>query len=221
MATGKHLMIAACGVACCLLTIDEASAVPIRFEPGATTVAVGDSLLVDIVISELAGEIVSAYDLDVLYDPGILTATDVIFTPLLGAFDPDPFLTEVFNDFDLSVPGTVDFAQLSFLLDSDLLSLQAGAAGTFTLATIVFDAAASGSSTLQIVLDAFNDVKGLDAAVLPTTTSPGTVTVEEVVQVSEPPVLWLMLAPLGVIAALRRWARADAWRNPTDRRTAA
>lgn len=196
MATGKHVMIAACLIVGSVMTIDEASAVPIRFEPGAATVAVGDAFLVDVVVFGLAGEIVSAYDLDVLYDPGILAATGVIFTPLLG----DPSLFQVFNDFDLSVPGTVDFAQLSLLPDADLLALQA--AGTFTLATIAFDASTAGVSTLEIVFDALNDVKGLNGAILPTTASPGAVTVQPLA-VSEPSALWLMLVSLAVIVVVR------------------
>lgn len=200
MAIGKYVTIATCLVIGCLALLDDAAAVPIRFEPGATTVAAGDSFLVDVVISDLGGEIVSTYDLDVLYDASILAASDVIFTPLLG----NPELFEVFNDLDLSVPGTADFAQLSLLPDADLLALQA--AGTFTLATIAFDAVAPGTSTLEFFLDPVNDFKGLDAAILPITTTPGTVTVEAAVAVSEPSTLWLMLIPLAVMALARRGA---------------
>ena len=57
----------------------HAFAAAIGFAPASQTAGVGDSLSVDIVISDLAGEIVSAYDLDVTYDASVLSATAVSF----------------------------------------------------------------------------------------------------------------------------------------------
>ena len=176
------------------LLASEASALPIQFNPGAVTVSVGDAFAVDIVVSGLGPEIVSAYDLDILYDATTLAATGVTFTSLLG----DELLFEVFNAFDISTPGLVDLAQLSLLWDSDLQALQT--ANTLTLATISFSALAVGTSALDFLFNPpFNDVKGLNAAVLEMTPTSGRVTV---VAVSEPPVAWLMLLSLTLL--LRR-----------------
>ena len=115
----KFALLGIVAMALCLLPF-SATAITIGFSPASQTVEVGDTVLVDVVISDLAGEIVSAYDLDVTYDASILSATDVTFGTFLG----DEFFFEVFNDFDLSVPGVVDFAQLSLLSDFELAALQ-------------------------------------------------------------------------------------------------
>ena len=119
-------------------------------------VGLGTSITVDIEISGLtaAGEIVSAFDLDVLYDPTILSATNVTFGPFLG----DPFL-DLLTGFSFPGPGVVDFAALSFLFDSELATLQSD---TFVLASLSFDTIGVGTSSLTLVLDAINDVKGFD-----------------------------------------------------------
>ena len=151
--TFQNLIVAALS----LFVVGTASAATIGFSPASQTVAVGDFLSVDLVISDLGGEIVSAYDLDVVYDASILSAVSVSFGPLLG----DELLFEVFNDYDLSVPGLVDLAQLSLLSDAQLLALQGG--DSFVLATLGFDAVGLGTSSLDFVFDAFNDIKGMNA----------------------------------------------------------
>ncbi len=148
----RNLIVAALS----LFVVGAASAATIGFSPASQTVAVGDSLAVDLVISDLDGEIVSAYDLDVTYDASILSATNVTFGPFLG----DEFFFEVFNDFDLSGPGVVDLAQLSLLSDFELALMQPD---SFVLATLEFDAVGLGTSSLDFVFDAPNGIQGRDA----------------------------------------------------------
>ena len=88
------------GVTCLILfasfvPFGSASAVIIGFSPDSSTFNVGDTFDVDVVISDLAGEIVTTYDLDVLYDETMLLATNVQFSTSLG----DEFFFEVFNVF--------------------------------------------------------------------------------------------------------------------------
>lgn len=154
-----------------LLLPGAAGAISIALDPAAQSVEVGDAVSVDVVFSGLGGEVVSAYDLDVTYDPGVLAATDVVFTTQLG----DELFFEAFNGFDLSAPGLVDLAQLSFLTDDELFALQGG--DTVTVATLEFQAVANGTTALDFVFDAFNDVKGRDAAVLPLDATPASVEV--------------------------------------------
>jgi hypothetical protein len=145
----------------CLLGAGVASAATIGFVPGAdVTAGLGDNVTVDIVISDLGGEIVSAYDLDVLYDATMLTPTSVDFTDELG----NVVAGEALVDWDVPTPGVLDLASLSLLWDPALVALQDG--DTVTLATIGFQGIAAGTSQLSLVFDEFNDVKGLRATPL-------------------------------------------------------
>jgi hypothetical protein len=145
----------------------SAHAAMIGFSPVSQTVEVGDTLSVAIVVSDLGGEIVSAYDLDVTYDTSILLATDVTFGSLLG----DESFFEVFNDFDLSAPGVVDFAQLSLLSDFELMSMQPD---SFVLAAIEFQAIGAGTSSLDFVEPL--DIVGLGASIIDVDPVSGSVT---------------------------------------------
>lgn len=173
--TSSHGLVAAVFALGLLLLPAGAGAVSIGLDPAAQSVQPGDAVSVDVVFSDLGGEIISTYDLDVIFDPGVLVATDVLFTTQLG--DPDAlFFPEVFSDFDLSTSGLVDLSQLSLLDDDMLFALQGGE--TVTVATIAFQALGAGTTDLEFVFDAVNDVKGRDAAVLPIDPSGASVTVE-------------------------------------------
>jgi len=135
---------------------------------------------VDIVVSGLpTGEIVSAFDLDVLYNPlevqpvvdGV-TGNYVDFGPWLG----DPLLLEALTDscpgpcnlgFNTPISGVVDLAEVSLLLNADLVALQSGLGGSFTLATLNFQYIPDDGGLPGYALSwtAGNDVKGLDPSV--------------------------------------------------------
>ncbi len=139
----------------------NAQAVSLNFVPSSQTVGIGMPVSVDVQISGLgtAGEIVSAFDLDVTYNPAVLAATNVTFGPFLG----DPFFFEALTDFNLSTAGIVDFSELSLLFDFELESLQPD---TFVLASLDFDAIGAGTSGLSFILDSINDFKGLNGEIL-------------------------------------------------------
>ncbi len=152
-----------CGVAVLigLLNVASAGAIGLTVTPPSQNVGLGNSASVDIVVSDLGIEIVSAFDLDLLYDSAILGATDVVFGPHLGPFS--------LPSEDLSTTGVVDFAEVSFESDAYLAANQPD---EFTLATIFFDAMGFGTSPLILVVDMpgdnplINDVKGLEVGVL-------------------------------------------------------
>jgi hypothetical protein len=148
-----------------------AAAVGIGLDPSMQSVALGDAPEVDVFFSDLGGEIVSAYDLDITYDPAVLDPVEVAFTTALG----DELFFEVLSDSDLSSPGIVDLAQLSLLPDDVLAALQT--ADPLVVATVRFDAVGAGTSDLGFVFDAFNDVKGRDAAILPLEATGASITV--------------------------------------------
>jgi len=176
------------------LYMGPSSAVSLNFSPSTTTVNVGDSFDIAVVISDLyaadnSREIVSAFDLDVLYDPAVLNATGITFGLSLG----DEFFFEVFNDAIFS-PGRIDFAALSLLDVADLLVLQPD--DSFTLATLSFDAIGLGISSLTFDPVEFPgvDVKGYDPFTpfdLSASTGQGSVTVVPV-----PGALILMISGL-------------------------
>jgi hypothetical protein len=153
------------------LSVLNANAATIGFSPSSSSVGVGDPVSVDIVVSGLGGEIVSAYDLDVLYDDSIVSATGVSLSSALG----DEGLFEAFYASSLATSGVIDFAGLSLLSDASLLALQGG--DSVVLATIEFSAIADGTTALSFNFDAFNDMKGAGAAVLDLSVNPGRINV--------------------------------------------
>lgn len=177
-----------------LFCSSQVSAITISFEPVDTTVNVGDSVDVDVVISGLAdaNEIVSTYDLFIGYDASVLTASNVTFGPYL-----DDFLFPSIQFTDFSNPGSLEFGEISFLSDYELEAIQPG---SFTLATLTFDTITSGFSDLIFephpLFDVI-DVKGRDALILDLTADAGGITViEPTVSVPEPESLMLLLIGL-------------------------
>jgi hypothetical protein len=156
---------------CIVAFAPPAAAIGIGFDPDLQSVELGDAAAVDLVFSDLGGEIVSAYDLDITYDASVLDATGVVFTTALG----EEAFFEVFDDFDVSAPGLVDLAQLSLLPDPVLAVVQGGA--EVMVATILFEAVGVGTTDLAFSFDEFNDVKGRDGAVLPIVAGDGSVSV--------------------------------------------
>lgn len=147
-----------------LMFCGSVSAITIGFSPDSESVLVGESFDVDVYVSGLsaAGDVVSAFDLDVAYDESLLSATGVQFTDNLG-------MTSFFEAFvfsDLTLPGIVNFAELSLLPDAELLSLQPD--DSVLIASLSFTAIADGISELFFVPDSVFgiDVKGNNADIL-------------------------------------------------------
>lgn len=118
-------------------------------------VANGTDFDVDVTVSNLGGDIVSTYDLDVSYDDTALTFVDLAFSAALGG----PL--DVSEGFDDTLAGLVDLFSVSFLTDADLLVMQGG--DSVTLATLTFTG--NDFSSLAFVNwgtngNVTNDVKG-------------------------------------------------------------
>jgi len=115
----------------------------------------GTDFDVDVIVSNLGGDIVAAYDLDVSYDDTALTFVDLAFSGALGG----PL--DAIEDFDGTLAGLVDLASISFLSDAALLVQQGG--DSVTLATLTFTG--NDFSSLAFVNwgtngNVTNDVKG-------------------------------------------------------------
>jgi len=106
--------------------------------------------IVDIVVSDLSGEAIAAYDIDLVFDGATFAVLDVTFSAKLGDF----FTGETRQYWDWA-GGVVDLREDSFLSDDELSALQQG--NDFTLLSILFDGDVSNAS-FSFNWDAFNDV---------------------------------------------------------------
>lgn len=180
------------------------TAVPVLgFSPGSPlNVTANQPLSVDVLISGLAGQVVSAYDVDVLYPPELLTPTDIVFDGFLG----DAGLFQVLESptGGSTTPGVVDFAALSLLSDAELRGLQAPNSG-LRLATLNFLGVADGTANFQFGFDPGNDVKCDNNSVC-------------IAAIPEPEIYAMFLAGLGLVGWARRWRSVPGLRPTPPRR---
>lgn len=203
----RVIAIAAAG----LVAQGAAQAAPVlSLVPGAATVAVGDTVTVDLVISGLTSvsEIVSGFDLDVFYDPavlnGLLLSTN--FAPF--GLNPQPLFSQ-----DLVAPGHIEFTLVSLQDDAALAALQGD---SIVLSSITFSGVADGFSnvTYGADLDFERNVVGRRAVSLNQATTGTCIAVGTgACQVPEPASYALVLLALGGALApsvLRRRAKQSA-----------
>ncbi|WP_375751166.1 hypothetical protein [Vibrio sp. HN007] len=182
-----------------LLFACNANAVFLSLSPSSTFAETGDSVTLDLMIGGLGAggpESVGDFDLDLHYDPGTISVDSFSLTSLLG----DVFLGEAL---DLSLGddgfGTLSLSLVSFLFDFELDALQPD---SFSLAEIMFsvDALPLDSSTEVAIGPIFGLGNAFGDPLLIDGTS--NAIIHNRSQISEPPMLWLML-PL-VLILLRR-----------------
>lgn len=143
----------------------------VAFTPSATTIPVTGTLTLTITAPGLEGvaptQIVSAFDLDILYNPAVLQLTGVAF---------GPSLTPSLQRSSIATPGVADLVEVS--LQSDAL-LQQVQPDTVVIATLTFTAIGQGASTIALGADLHfgRDVKGLGAQVLPVALAGATATI--------------------------------------------
>jgi hypothetical protein len=172
-------------------------AIPIvSIEPPSQKAEPGQSLSVDVLISDVAD--LYAFEFDLVFDPAILAAAGVTE----GSFLPNSGTT-------VFIPGIIDNSggTISAIADS-LIGPIPGVTGTGTLATVLFDALAPGTGTLSL-----SSVILLSStlALIDSSTVNGTVNVQPA-EVAEPASCALLsTAFLGVVALSWgwRWRRRD------------
>ena len=183
---------------CLILALSLGAVTPgqaalVSLSPTAPTVSAGDTFTVDLQVSSLgAGNAVGAYDIDLGFDPGLLSLTGVFFGSGLDVLGLGSL------QFSTSGVGQVNLFELSLDTAGDLIALQPG---TFVLATLNFFAVAPGTSAITLSLNALGDAYG-DA--LPASLVAGSVMIAANASVPEPATYALVALALFVIVGVQR-----------------
>ena len=141
----------------CLLGGVAQAAPVVSFNPSVTNAMPGDTVFVDVNISGLGTELVSAFDLNIYFDPATLTGVGYVLGSGLGA--------PLALDLSVILVNSFDLFWDSFLDDGTLAAAQTP--GGFTVVTLEFSALAPGVSQIAFGLGANErDIVGLDAQLL-------------------------------------------------------
>jgi len=149
-----------------------ALAISVTVQGTPATVVAGDNFSVDVVVTDIVDEIITAWDIDVSFDDALLS--NVVFTFPVALFgDADTILDASFG------VGLTDAFLVSLLSDADLRALQCPGdvcSPTLTLATLSFVADADGVPLISLVnWGLANDIKCADnrQCYPPTVAEPG------------------------------------------------
>ena len=146
------------GLAAGLLLVGAkpAQAISVEVQGVPATVTVGENFNVDIVVTGIVDQIITAWDIDVAFDPALLSngVITINWDPFGGA---DTILDAAFG------VGLTDAFLVSLLSDAELRALQCPGdvcGPTLTLATLGFSALADGVPVIDLVnWGLANDVK--------------------------------------------------------------
>jgi hypothetical protein len=171
----------------------RATLITVDLIPSSFTVTSGQALSTDVFVSGLGASSppsVGSFDVTVIFDPTLLTATGLTFGPFLGSVGSGEVLVS-----STTVPGKISVAAVSLLTPAELDALQPA---SFSLASLSFVASASGSTALNISSKIVGDAFGDDLVV------------------PEPRTFLLLSVGLG--AALLRKRLFRTWRGSDDHR---
>ena len=184
------------------LNIGQAFSATVSLIPGSGAVTVGDTLTLDVLLTDAIPGDVSAFDLDILYDMTLFAAPDVTYGTSLGG-PLDSFPTET------PFTGGVNIFEFSFIFDPfDLLILQDPSIhptdgplppGTIFLASLSFLAMAEGVGSFDVDI---LEITGFFGS--PTPADPGPPAMVGVSPIPLPGALWLMITGLMGIGAMAR-----------------
>lgn len=119
------------------------AAIVLAFNPSSQHIAIGEAVTVDVTISGLGSEVLSAGDINFVWPSVAMTVSS-------GSFDCSRMGTGAVCAFDTITPGNVG-VQFFSVLDDATLSAQQG--DSFTLATLSFMGAADGADVLSLGTD--------------------------------------------------------------------
>jgi hypothetical protein len=125
---------------CASLIVTQAGASLLTFDLNEASIELGDTIDVDIVVSELSGENISAFEFDVIFDESVLAFELYSLSDSLGSLAS-------LDAYDLSSgylgSGSINLKVASTLFDFSFQS------DNMTLATLTFTGLASGISSLD------------------------------------------------------------------------
>jgi len=130
--------------------VRTASAFTLSLTPATQNVSVGGTVIVDALVSGLGDGVapsIGTYDISVSFDTSLMSFAGLSFGTGLDVLGLGPGE----QDFHVSGPGVVNVFENSFDTISDLNSLQPD---TFTLFRVIFNATASGTGGLGLLLGA-------------------------------------------------------------------
>lgn len=176
-----------------LLLPSSALAATLSLAPTPISVVQGDSFVIDLRISDLAGAEVGGFDVDFAFDPALLSFSGVTFSTQLG----DEALGQILTDV-LTGAGSLNLAAVSLLSAAALDALQAD---PVLLASLTFEAVSAGSGSLSISSAELADALAAGIPLGAFVPVPVTVAIPE-------PATWLPLAA-GLALLARRRRRED------------
>jgi cohesin domain-containing protein len=181
--------------------VPAADALTLSVVPQASTLNVGDTVSVDVVVSDLVNggaPSLGAYDIDLSFDPSVLSFASIAFGTGLSVTG----VPSIIQEFALGT-GFVNPFEASLEDTADLNALQAGA---FTLFTITFNAGQVGTSLLSLGVNSLSNAEG--AGVVADALNAGTISVVGAPAVPLPAGVWLLVSGVAGVGALgRRWRR--------------
>ncbi|EAZ90380.1 cohesin domain-containing protein [Crocosphaera chwakensis] len=134
--------------------LQPVQSITLELLPQTQNVAVGDSVIVDVQISELGdmeSPSVGGFDFDLNYDPNVLTFDSLTFSNLINLSNFD-----IPNKVDPSTPGIVSFFNLSILDTPEDLNTEQPS--SFSLATLDFTAnQVTPNSLLSLTIISLSD----------------------------------------------------------------
>jgi hypothetical protein len=142
-----------------LVGAQPAQAISVEVQGTPATVTAGEVFSVDIVVTDIVDEIITAWDIDVAFDPALLdNIGQTWYLALIGGAD-------AITDGQFLV-GVADMALVSLLADADIRALQCPGdvcAPTLKIASVGFTALADGVPVISLVnWGLANDVKCAD-----------------------------------------------------------
>ena len=177
--------------------LQAANALELTFSPVTQSVAVGDTVSVNAVLSGLqsAGEILSAFDVSVNFNSSVLGFSSGVLGTDFGALSA--FLSPSVSS------STISWNLTSTEVDATLQSIQGD---SVTLGTFVFNALNVGSSPLTY---SYSDLTGLNSQALSYNSVDGNITVTGPGSVPKPTSLMLLgIGAFSMLGAKRRKGQA-------------